>query len=320
MAEQDRAAGGAPSARENAGTGTNTAQPPFRDVVLGSIAMILSVLGFTALDAINKILVESYSPFFLSWGRSIGQMLILLALAPLLGGFGSMLRTRRLGLHFARGLCIACVSLSVTFSISHLPLTQTYVIGFMTPFLATVIAAIALGERATWFQWTAITVGFTGVLVALQPTSPDASWHLLYPVAFAVANAVYFVLTRLAARTETKMAQLFYVGLFAGLVLSFTLPWHWETPTLLDWGLIGIAGLFGTCGHLGIVFAFSRAPTAVVSPMVYFQIVWSSIIGYLIFNDVPTVAVWIGASIVVAAGIALIKSQADQASRTRAKL
>jgi len=280
-----------------------------RAVVLGCIAMILSVLCFTLLDTINKILVADYSAFFLSWARSAVQVALLLALAPWIGA-KRMFATKRPGLQVARGLCIAAVSVSVTLSVQHLPLTQTYVIGFLTPFLATVIAAMTLGERATPVQWGLITHGFAGVLIALRPGAPDATWALIYPLSFAVFNAIYFVLTRLAGRTEDPMAQLFYVGVFATAALTVLLPWNLETPTpMAALGMLG-AGTLGTLGHLMVIRAFAAAPTAVVSPMVYFQIIWSSVIGYLVFSDVPYITTWVGAAVIVFAGVALIQTQA----------
>lgn len=271
--------------------------------------MILSVLCFTLLDTLNKVLVATYDPFFLSWGRSAAQTLLLLLLAPLIGA-RNLFRTAKPWLHVARGLCIAGVSVSVTLSIRHLPLTETYVIGFLTPFLATVIAALVLGERATLLQWALITLGFVGVLIALRPGAPDADWYLIYPLIFAVCNAAYFVLTRFGGRTEHPMAQLFYVGVFATAALTAILPWHWQSPPPSVWAMILLAGGFGTLGHLLLIKAFDSAPTAVVAPMVYFQIIWSTIIGYVVFADVPLATTWLGAGVVVAAGIGLIRSQA----------
>ncbi|MEO0730863.1 MAG: DMT family transporter [Pseudomonadota bacterium] len=290
--------------------------PPFRTILIASAAMIGAVLGFTMLDAVNKVLVKTYNPFFLSWARSAGQVLILLALIPLLGA-GKLFRTNRPLLQVARGFCIAGVSLSVTLAVRHLPLVETYVIGFLAPFLATVIASIVLAERATPFQWGVITAGFVGVLIALRPGTPEFSWPLIYPVAFAVINSVYFVLTRLGARTETPEAQLFYVGVFATAALSVFMPFHWEAPTAAAWGLISLTGLLGTTAHILLIYAFSRGATAVISPMVYTQIIWSAIIGYVVFDDVPLWTTWIGAAVVVIAGIALIRSQAQTSRRAR---
>lgn len=278
-------------------------------VLLGCTAMVSSVLCFTLLDTFNKLLVQSYDPFFLSWGRSAAQTCILLMLVPLIGA-REMFSTSKPWLHVARGACIAAVSVSVTLAVRHLPLTETYVIGFLTPFLATIIAALALGERATPLQWALITLGFVGVIIALRPGAPDADWHLVYPVCFAVCNAVYFVLTRFGGRSESPMAQLFYVGVFATAALTVLMPWHWQSPTPSVWGMILLAGGFGTLGHLLLIRAFASAPTVVVAPMVYFQIVWSSIVGYLVFADLPLWTTWLGAAVVVLAGVGLIRTQA----------
>ncbi|MEL6372582.1 MAG: DMT family transporter [Pseudomonadota bacterium] len=294
--------------KASAARSSNTPTP--RAVLWGSLAMIASVLAFTILDTVNKILVETYSAFFLSWSRTATQVALMLLLAPLLGGT-AMFRTKRPLLQVARGVMIAGVSICVTLSISHLPLTQTYVIGFLTPFLATVLAAFVLKERASVLQWVLISLAFAGVLIALRPGAPDAGWHLIYPLGFAVFNAVYFVLTRAGGQTDNAIAQLFYVGLFAMVTLSVSLPWHWEAPTWPHLGMIGFVGICGTLGHLLLITAFAYAPTAIVAPMVYFQIIWSSVIGYLVFDDVPLLTTWVGAVVIVACGVALIRTQAQ---------
>lgn len=113
------------------------------------------------------------------------------------------------------------------------------------------------------------------------------------------------------------MAQLFYVGVFATAALTVLLPWNLETPTpMAALGMLG-AGALGTLGHLMVIRAFAAAPTAVVSPMVYFQIVWSSIVGYLVFSDVPYITTWIGAAVIVFAGVALIQTQTRTQARTQ---
>ncbi|MEO1720286.1 MAG: DMT family transporter [Pseudomonadota bacterium] len=299
----------APTGAASPNRADTAAQYGVRGVILGSAAMVCSMLGFSLLDTVNKILVQDYSPFFLAWCRSIGQVIILLALVHWLGGFAS-LKTNRPGLQLARGLCVAMVSLSVTFAVRHLPLVETYVVSFLAPFLATLIAAVFIGERATRTQWIIITCAFTGVLIALRPGTPEASWYFLYPLGFAFFNAIYFVLTRLGARTETWQAQLFYVGFFAALALSVSLPWHWSNPQMADWPLLASTGAIGTFAHLGLIFAFTRAPTAVVAPMVYTSIIWTALLGYFVFNDIPLGTTWIGGVIVVAAGVALIRSEA----------
>jgi drug/metabolite transporter (DMT)-like permease len=279
-----------------------------RDVVVGALLMIVAVANFSSLDTILKVLVAHHGPGFLVWGRNLFQVVYLCALMPVFGP-GRMLRTRRPVVQTARGLLLVLSTIFVVLALRVMPLAQTYAIGFSTPLIATVVAALALGERASPVRWTLIAVGFVGVLVALRPDAPNAGTYLIYPVAMALSNALYHVLTRYAGRDEDPLAMLFHAGFFALLFSSLALPWTWQWMAAGDWALLAVGGAFGTVGHLLLIEAFRRAPTAIVSSMLYTQIVTASSLGYLVFGDVPTIPTLLGAAIVAASGFAIIRSR-----------
>ncbi len=267
--------------------------------------MIAAVACFTILDTILKILVQRHDPWFLAWGRNLFQVAYLTAMMPWLGR-ERMLRTSRPLLHAARGGLLLLSTVFIILALRHLPMAQTYAITFSTPLIATVVAALALGERPSPARWSCIVVGLAGVLVALQPTAPAAGVHLLFPLAMAVSNALFHVLTRYAGRDEDPLALLFYVALFACLTVSVGLPWMWETMPVAGWALLGVGGAFGTLAHVLMIQAFRRVPTAVASPMVYTQIVFAGVLGFAVFGEIPTAATLVGGGIVAASGIALI--------------
>lgn len=277
--------------------------------LLGPLLMIAAMLCFVLLDAVLKHLVAKHDGLFLSWGRCLIQVLLVAGLAPLLGGT-RVLATGRPWLQLGRGVCLAVTSVVMTIASRTLPLTEIYVIAFAAPLIATIIAAVALGEKATPLQWLLIVAGFAGVLVALGPAAPSAGLILILPLIQAMGNGVYHVLTRVGARTEGPFAQLFHVAVFATLLLTLSLPWTWELMSAADWGLLVGGSALVTLGHFLLIKAFTMAPTARVSPMVYFQIVWATLIGYLAFGDVPSLATLAGAAIIITSGILLIRSRA----------
>jgi drug/metabolite transporter (DMT)-like permease len=270
--------------------------------------MVVAVLCFTLLDTALKVLVQRHDPWFLAWGRNLFQVLYLTALMPVIGA-RRMLRMRRPLVHVGRGALLLLSTVSIVLALRHLPMAQAYAITFSAPLMATIIAAITLGERPSRWRWLCIVVGFLGVLVALQPTAPGAGPHLLYPLAMALATALFHVLTRYGGRDEDPFALAFYVALFALLIVSTGLPWFAERMSAADWALLGIGSAFSTLGHLLLIEAFRRAPTAVVSPMTYTQMVAASGLGFIVFGETPTLATAVGGLIVAASGVALVRTR-----------
>lgn len=274
--------------------------------VLGPLLMVGAIACFTILDSLLKYLAATHSPILLAWGRNLAQAVYLLALLPWIGRT-RMLSMRRPGVHAARGALLLATTIFIVFALKYLPMAQTYAITFSTPLIATIVAFLALGERVSTTRLAIILVGFAGVVLALGPGSPEASLALLWPIAMACANGSLHVLTRYAGRDEDPMALLFYMGLFACLFATPALPFVWSSLAWWEWGMVALGGVFGTLAHFLLIEAFRRAPTALVSPMMYSQIVFAILLGFVVFGEVPTVMTLIGAAIVAASGIALLR-------------
>lgn len=279
-----------------------------RILVLGALSMVAATFCFVALDSVLKTLAAHHDVLFLAWGRNLFQVAYLVALMPWLGA-RRMLVTRHPAVQVVRGALLVATTVFIVLALRAMPLAQTYAITFSTPLIATILAALFLKEHPSMARWGWIVVGFVGVVVALRPTAPEAGAHLLFPLAMAVANAAYHVLTRAIASDEEPLAMLFHVAFFALVITTAALPWSWSAMSAPEWGLLAVGGAFGTLAHLLLVQAFRMAPTAVVSPMIYTQIVAACVLGYVVFGEVPTLATLIGAGIVVASGIALIRSK-----------
>lgn len=275
----------------------------------GPLLMVSAMFCFVAMDSILKLLVVRYDGLLLSWGRCLAQVLLVGALVPVLGGRPAA-ATARPWLQMVRGVCLGVTSVAMIIASRSMPLTEIYIIAFASPLIATIIATLVLGERATPTQWLLIVGGFMGVLVAMNPTAPTASLILLLPVAQAVGNGIYHVVTRVCARTDGPVAQLFYSAAFATLFLSGLLPWVWMPLSPSDAALLMVGGALVTFGHFLLIKAFTVAPTARVSPMVYSQIIWSTLFGYAVFGDVPSLTTVFGGALIIMTGILLIRSRA----------
>lgn len=273
--------------------------------------MATAVLCFTVLDAVLKCLALQHGLGMVIWARYASQVVIVMGLLPWLG-LRRALVTRRPGLHLARGVLFILSTGFIVAALRVMPMVQAYAITLSMPLFATALAALVLRERPPLATWALIGTGFVGVVIALRPGAPDLGWEVLLPLGMALSNAGFHVLTRIGGRHEDPLALLFYVSVAALAMTSLTLPWTWELLPLGSWGLVGLVGLLGTGAHVLIIEAFRRASTAVVSPMVYTQIIWATVLGWAVFGESPDAASFIGGAIVVTAGVLLARRPARE--------
>jgi drug/metabolite transporter (DMT)-like permease len=274
----------------------------------GAALMVLATFGFVGMDSILKVLARQHDAVFLAWGRNLFQVGYLVLLMPFLGA-RRMITTRHPVIQFWRGAMLVVTTVFIVLALGRMPLAQTYAITFIAPALATILAILALGERPSAWRGLWIALGFVGVLVALRPGAPDAGLHLLFPLIMAAANAVYHVLTRAISADEDPLAMLFLMALCALSLTSLALPFTWSPMTPDEWSMLALGGALGTLAHLLLITAFRLAPTSIVSPMIYSQIVAASIMGFFFFGEVPTVATIVGSAIVIFSGVALIRTR-----------
>jgi drug/metabolite transporter (DMT)-like permease len=277
---------------------------PAQQPMVAALLMCGTTICFTIVDSILKALVTEYGVPMLVTTRLGMQMVLMLALTPWLGR--RILRLQLPGVQFGRGLAMISGSVLVSISLRYLPITQVYAIGFSAPLIATLVAAALLGERLHWRQAVCILVGFAGVVVALDPSAPSFSLILLLPLLLAGANAALHVLTRIG-RDEDPLAATMWSAAFAFVIAACGLPWTYRPMPLSVWALLGFGGVCVTLGQLLMVEAFRRAPTAIVSPMVYTQFIWSVISGVVVFGETPGFGVIVGAIAVALSGVALVR-------------
>ncbi len=278
---------------------------PATGVGTAVLMMAGATLCFTSLDAVLKTLAGHHSLGMVLFLRNLAQVLIMLALTPVLGT--GMFRTQHPYRQVLRGACLIATTGFITLSLLALPMVQTYAITFSTPLIATLIALVFLGEKPRLIQWGLIVFGFAGVMIALRPGTPEFGPALLYPTAMACFNATFYVLTRFVGRNDSPLTSVFWSAASATAITALGLPFYYEPFGLADLGLVAVAGAFGTGAHVLITGAFKRAPTAVVAPMLYTQIVWALLLGWFVFGETPSVAALVGGAVVAASGIALVR-------------
>jgi len=278
-----------------------------RQRLIGIALMCGAVALFSALDAIAKYLGGQLDTLLVVSLRFLSAFVIALMLFnPVTRP--ELVKTKRPGLQILRGLMLVSTTICNFMAFRYLQLDEALAILFATPFLVAALAGPLLGEWIGWRRWSAIAVGFAGVLVIIRPgISGGMQWAALFSVAAAMFYAAYGITTRMVSRTDSSETTLFYGNLVAVVVMGPLLPFVWGGP--LSWfhlGLIVAMGTLGSVSHYLLIAAHRRAPASVLSPFIYSQIVWAVLLGYLVFANVPTRWTLIGSAIVVASGLYLI--------------
>ena len=262
--------------------------------------MLLSIFMFSFGDAMGKFIVATYSVGQLLWLRACAALLVLLP----------MVWTRRADfLHLERPwlqllrVTLSTVEVAAFFLATvYLPLADVITYYLAGPIFVTAMSGLVLGEHVGWRRWTAILVGFCGVLIALRPSAQTISWPAMIALGGSLSFAVFMLITRsLRATPDIVLATSQFGGTFVlGLVLS---PFGWVTPTPGSLVLFFTAGLISVAALFCVNRSLKLAPASVVVPYQYSMIVWAVIFGFAVFGDVPSWATIIGASIIIAAGL-----------------
>jgi len=279
----------------------------------GIASMLLAVAIFSCMDGLIKWLSATYPTIEIVFFRSAFAFLPLLP--ALLRGGRAALRTRRPFVQAGRA-AIGLVSMAAFFyCFRQMPLADVFGIAFSAPIFVTAFSVPLLGERVGIRRWSAVVVGFLGVLVMVRPDSglfASASWVALFAT---VLYALGQIFVRDLTRTETTTCIVFYVTLTTTLVSATAMPFVWVMPGLGDAALLAAVGILGGLAQLAFTRAFRLAPAAVVSPFDYTGLLYAGVIGYSVWGDVPTLTFLVGAAIVMASGLYILHRETRLARR-----
>jgi drug/metabolite transporter (DMT)-like permease len=262
--------------------------------------MLLSIFMFSFGDAMGKFIVATYSVGQLLWLRACAALLVLLPI---------VWKRRTDFLHLERPwLQLLRVTLSTLevaaffLATVYLPLADVITYYLAGPIFVTAMSGLVLGEDVGWRRWTAILVGFCGVLIALRPSSQTISWPALIALGGSLSFAVLMLITRsLRSTPDIVLATSQFGGTFVlGVVLS---PIGWVTPSAGSLVLFAAAGIISVAALLCVNRSLKLAPASVVVPYQYSMIVWAVIFGLVVFGDVPSWATIVGAAIIIGAGL-----------------
>jgi drug/metabolite transporter (DMT)-like permease len=272
----------------------------------GIALMCGAVACFALLDTTAKYLNLYMSTLQVVWARYTGAFLFPFIVSNPWTRPG-LTRTTRPLLQLVRSVLLLVSTLCNFAALRYLQLDEAIALIFSTPFFVAALSGPMLGEWVRWRRWTAIAVGFLGVLVVTRPGAAGFHPAALLSLSAALCYALYSITTRILARTDSNETTLFYSNLVGALALLPVVPFVWTTPTdPLIIALMVVTGAIGSFGHYLLIAAHRLAPAAVLSPFIYTEIVLVTALGFLVFGDVPNRFTLAGAAIVVGSGLYLL--------------
>ncbi len=271
--------------------------------------MVAAVGVFTLMDAIAKYLSRWYPVPGIVWARYASNLLILLAWFAARGELGRV-RTARPGIQLARGLLLAGATFLYFTSLKVLPLAEAAAIGLVLPLFVAALAVPILRERLDAPRLVAIVTGLAGALIIVRPGSDLFTLYALLPMAMALCNALYQILTRKVAGVEHPLTSLLWGAMVGAVLLSATLPFAWKTPdTAAHWALLGVLGVFASIGHYLLIRAYDYAPAILLAPFTYTALIWAMLLGFFVFGNFPDGWSLAGMAVIAISGLFLASRQ-----------
>jgi drug/metabolite transporter (DMT)-like permease len=268
-----------------------------RGLALGAGGILL----FACMDAIGKELTERLHPVIVVWARFVLQaVLVTLILAPRLRTYA---RTSNLRLQCVRALLMLGAMFSFFFALSMMPLGAATAVFLIEPFLAVILAALVLGEKAGPRRWIGVAVGLCGALLIIRPGAEVFQPTALLPLLAALFYAGYAISTRFLGQSDAVWTTVFYSGLLGAIGASFVAPFFWSPLTPDDLVLMGAMGALGTAGHVLLVSAYRYAEASTLAPLTYTTLVWAMGLGAIFFGERPDGWTLAGAAVIAGSGL-----------------
>jgi drug/metabolite transporter (DMT)-like permease len=261
-----------------------------------------------SMDASAKLLSSEMPLLMVVWGRYLFNF-IFIALFFFRGDPRDLVRTKRFNLQILRSF----LGLSATFTfwgaLLFLSLADCVAIVYISPLLVTALSVPLLGEKVGVHRWGAVIMGFIGVMIIIRPGIGIVHWAVILPLITALFWANYQITTRILSRTDSALTTLFYTAAGGLFFTTFAVWLVWVTPTVKQWFILAWLGLLGSMGHYLLIKAFELAPASMLAPFSYTSILWSILLGYVLFGNFPDEWTIAGVVIIISSGLYIIQRE-----------
>jgi drug/metabolite transporter (DMT)-like permease len=273
---------------------------------------LISAMLFAVMSALVRWLGSQVPLGQVVFFRSAFAILPVLLIYAVRRELKTALHTKRPMGQLGRGMLSTAGMFTNFGALARLPLADATAISFASPLITVALAAIILKERVRVYRWTAVAVGFVGVIVMLLPhldashIAAAGSIGALLALVAAFINAGSVIQTRRLTRSETTPSIVFYFSLVCAIAGALTLPFDWYSPNLAQLAALVTTGICGGIAHILLTESYRFAAASVVAPFDYTSMLWALLLGFWAFGEVPTAIVLLGAAIVAAAGLFVI--------------
>ncbi|MDT7838472.1 DMT family transporter [Aquabacterium sp. OR-4] len=267
-----------------------------------------SGLIFSMLNAVMRGLTQQVDPFQAQFLRYFVGLLVLLPVV-LPAGWAAY-RPKDVTAQFTRG-AVHTLGLGLWFmALPRIPLADMTAIGFTGPIFIMIGAWLVFHEPMRWERWLATLLGFGGVLIIVGPklSGSGGVWHLVM-LASAPVFAASFLLTKAMTRHESAGVILVWQSISVSVISLPLALWHWQSLSLVQWGLFGLCGVLGSAGHYCLTRGFAAADISATQSARFLDLVWSAVMGWLLFADLPSAATLLGGSVISAATVWLARRE-----------
>ena len=283
-------------------------------VMRGIVLMCLSTIAFSIMHGLVRFVSEVLPPFQIAFFRNIFGLAFLLPL--LMRSRFAILRTKQIGLHALRGVINMAAMLMFFTALAISPIAKVTALGFTAPIFMAILAVLVLGERFRIYRWSAIFLGFVGMLIILRPGLVAIDTGALLVIGSAALWAVAMIIIKIQSRTESSLTIVAYMGIFLGVFSIAPAVWVWQPFGLQTLGFMVLIGLFGSIAQMAISESLKETDSTALMPFDFLKLIWTAMIGVWFFSEIPDIYTWIGATVIFLSGLFIaIRERSTQRQR-----
>ena len=254
------------------------------------------------MDTIAKYLSSDLSFFQITWARYFFTVFFAL---PFMFFFfkKKLVWTTQPQLQFLRGLMLFFANILFFYSISIISMAKALTLAFVAPLITTALSPFFLKEKVGIKRWSAVLIGFIGSLIVIRPGIIDLNLASIAGLGTGFFYGVYLIVTRKLHTSDNPLLTLLLTGVVGLFIGSFVVPFFWINPSIYQWLLLALMGIFACLGHFFLILSLKYADASKLAPFGYFEIVTNVILGYYFFSDFPDSYTWVGLAIIIISGI-----------------
>ena len=270
-------------------------------VMRGIVLMCLSTIAFSIMHGLVRFVSEVLPPFQIAFFRNIFGLAFILPLV--MRSRFAILRTKQIGLHALRGVINMAAMLMFFTALAISPIAKVTALGFTAPIFMAILAVLVLGERFRIYRWSAIFLGFVGMLIILRPGLVAIDTGALLVIGSAALWAVAMIIIKIQSRTESSLTIVAYMGIFLGVFSIAPAVWVWQPFGLQTLGFMVLIGLFGSIAQMAISESLKETDSTALMPFDFLKLIWTAMIGVWFFSEIPDIYTWIGATVIFLSGL-----------------